>query len=249
MGMVQPIILAAGKGTRMRSELPKCLHEVTGVPIARRIINSFAKAGSLPPIVIVGHKADEVKAALGEQRYVEVATVEGTADAVRQGLVAVEGNPAVVVVNGDHPFLHPDTIVNLEKAQAAPHKPLVMGIVEVESFDGWLATFERYGRLVRNRDGSFARIVEFKNATEEEKLIREVNPNVFCGDAVWLKNAVQRVKRNEVTGEYHITDLVELAIADGKPIETVRLSVEEGYGINTPEDLAQAQLLAGRVSI
>lgn len=242
--MVQPIILAAGKGTRMNSELPKCLHEVAGVPMVQRIINSFAKAGSLPPIVIVGHKADEVRQALGNHRYVEVEKVEGTADALRQGLGIIEGNPTVVVVNGDHPFLHTETIANLERVHSAPHTPLVMGIVEVPSFDGWYATFMRYGRLLRNADGKFARIVEFKNATEEEKLVREVNPNVFCADTEWLKNATQRIGRNAITGEYHITDLVELAIADGKPIETVRLSPEEGYGVNTPEDLAQAQRIA-----
>lgn len=246
--MVQPIILAAGKGTRMLSELPKCLHKVAGVPIAQRIINSFAKAGSLKPIVIVGHKAQEVMEALGDNRYVEVATIEGTADALKQGLEVVVGDATVVVVNGDHPFLHPETIANLEQAHAAPGKPLVMGIVEVSSFDGWCAAFERFGRVVRHSDGTLARIVEFKNATDEEKLIREVNPNVFCGDSAWLKTAVQRVERNAITGEYHITDLVEIAIADGKPIETVRLSPEEGYGINTPDDLAQAQLLAGAAS-
>ncbi len=228
----------------MLSELPKCLHKVAGVPIAQRIIHSFAKSGSLTPIVIVGHKAQEVMQALGDNRYVEVATIEGTADALRQGLDILEGDATVVVVNGDHPFLHTETIANLEKAHTTPGKPLVMGIVEVESFEGWCAAFERFGRIVRNADGTLARIVEYKNASEDEKLIREVNPNVFCGDAAWLKAAVQRIKRNEGTGEYHITDLVEIALADNKPVVTVRLSPEEGYGINTPEDLAQAQLLA-----
>jgi len=230
----------------MRSKLPKVLHEVGGTSIIERTVKAFSKVKECAkPIVVVGDGEQLVRSVLGEScRYAQADTT-GTAKAVEAALPQVQED-SVLIVNGDHPFLQAKSI---KKIIAAHHESgaLVMGIVHIEDFSGWREGFTYFGRVVR-MNGRVARVVEYKNATEEEKNIKELNINVLCARTQWLANVLPTITPNPITGEYHITDIVAVAAEQIVPVVTLRLLPEEGFGINTPQEHAEAQRIALQMS-
>jgi len=242
MDMLQPIILAAGKGTRMQSDLPKALHTLEGKPFITWVIDAIEKSGVCkPPIIVVGFGASMVQDALGlKYTYVYQKELSGTATAVKEALPHV-GDEPVLVLYCDQPFVSPDTIVKAHTLFAAENTPtLGIGTACVADFDGWRAGFMRFGRIVRDSEDIPERIVEYKEATEEERTIAEVNAGMCVVDAEWLKDALHRIEPAPVSGEYYLTELLGIARGDNKRVAVIDQSPEEAFGINSQEERTQA---------
>lgn len=231
------IILAAGAGTRMNSERPKVLHTLGGAPLLAHAMQAADRMEPERVIVVTGHQGAAVaKAARGinaDVQVVEQAEQLGTAHAVAQAAPALRGvRGDAVVLYGDTPFISHDTLRNLHRARA-DHDVVVLGFEAADP--------GRYGRLVM-QDGALDRIVEFKDATADERAITLCNSGVVCADAALLMDLAGAVGNDNAAGEYYLTDIVALARARGLSAGVVICDEAETLGINTREELARAEL-------
>lgn len=235
------IVLAAGKGTRMNSDLPKVCHEVGGRPMVCAVVDACLEAGCGRVVVVVGYEQGMVRSALegydGRVAFVEQPEQLGTGHAVGCARGEFEGlGPGehdVFVLAGDGPLIRARTLATLLDR----HRSVGASATLATSVIGDPAG---YGRIVRDGAGGFLRIVEQKNATEAELSIREVNPSYYCFDAARLFAALERVGRDGVSGEYYVTDVPGLLLGDGERVEVID-AVPPGdvLSINTPEQLAE----------
>ncbi|MEL6451053.1 MAG: bifunctional UDP-N-acetylglucosamine diphosphorylase/glucosamine-1-phosphate N-acetyltransferase GlmU [Pseudomonadota bacterium] len=227
------IILAAGKGTRMNSDIPKVLHPIAGAPMLHHAMRAAAVLDSAETVVVAGFGADAVtKATLDYDPTARVVLQEdqlGTAHAAAQARDALAGfDGLAIVLYGDTPFVHPDT---LQALAAAPADVTVLGFEAADP--------GRYGRLVMDGD-QLARIVEFKDATEDERAITLCNSGVMAAPAPLLFALVDQVTDDNAQGEFYLTDLPHLARAQGKSVTVVRCAEAETLGINSRSELAAA---------
>ena len=233
---VSQVILAAGQGSRMQSDLPKVLHMLAGVPL---VIHAMRAGRVLEParvVVVVGHGGDHVAQVVQAEdvdtHVVHQAEQKGTAHAVAQARAALEGQAGdVVVLYGDTPFIRPETLASMQDARAS-HDVVVLGFEAADP--------GRYGRLIVKGD-ALERIVEFKDATEAERAIRLCNSGVICADGALLFDLISEVGNDNASGEYYLTDIVALARARGLTAGVVRCDEAETLGINTRTELAQAE--------
>ena len=228
------IILAAGQGTRMNSDLPKVLHRIAGAPLLVHAMMSGAAVGPERTVIVAGHGAEAVTAAAKAfDESVEVVIQEeqhGTGHAVMQALPALEGfQGRVIVLYGDTPLIRPET---LQAMLAAKSDVVVLG------FDA--ADPARYGRLVVHL-GQLYRIIEYKDATAEERQIALCNSGVICADIAILSRLVRELKRDNAAGEYYLTDIIAAARTDGMTAEVVTCPETETLGVNSRADLARAE--------
>jgi bifunctional UDP-N-acetylglucosamine pyrophosphorylase/glucosamine-1-phosphate N-acetyltransferase len=236
MPSLAAVVLAAGQGTRMRSRLPKVLHPVAGRPLIHHVLDLLAAAQADPVVVVTGHGADAVEAALdGEVVTVRQDPQLGTADAVRIGLTKVPaGVEQVLVTMADVPLLPAELVRALVDEQAASHAPIVLLSARLPDASG-------YGRLVRDPDGSGRAIVEEADADQATRAIDEVNAGTYCFDAAWLRAMVERVPAS-ASGERYVTDLVGMATAEGHSVRIVTAPrAELAMGINDRVQLAAAE--------
>lgn len=240
----QVIILAGGKGKRMNSETPKCLVPFNGKPMVDYLLDAVSHSGvESKPILVVGYKKEEVISHIGDSAIYAVQEEQlGTGHAVK---IAEDRIPSdtdhVLVLFGDAPAVTGAMISNLIKTHESSDCALTMATVEVPSFDDWYAVFYKpFSRIVRGADGKIVRSVEFKDADENEKKIREVNPCYFCFEKKWLFEHLAKIKNENAQGEYYLTDLVEYA-ATQKSITSVSISPEEALGVNTVEELERLE--------
>lgn len=232
------IILAAGKGTRMKSDLPKVLHQVAGAPM---LIHAMKSAEALEPektIVVAGHGSDAVsKAAItyDETSQVVLQTEQlGTAHAVAQAKEALSGFEGdALVLYGDTPFIRPETLERMCAARAE-RDVIVLGF---EARDPG-----KYGRLVMQGE-SLAKIVEFKDASDEERAITLCNSGVICAKASTLFDLIDAVGNDNASGEYYLTDIVEIAQAKGLSATSVTCDESETLGVNSRVQLAEADAI------
>lgn len=229
------IILAAGKGTRMKSDLPKVCHPVGGRPMVCAVVDACKAAGCERIVVVVGYKQELVREAL-EGFGCEFAVQDeqlGTGHAVLCAEPLGNWTGDVFVLCGDGPLIRSQTLESMIARQRESGAAATLATSVIDDPTG-------YGRIVRDDNGNFARIVEQKNATEDELAIREVNPSYYCVDGAGLFDALHRVERNETTGEYYVTDVPSLLKADGKRIEVLdSVAPEDILSINSPEQLAE----------
>ncbi len=243
------IVLAAGEGKRMKSDLPKMLHPLLGRSLVGHVLAAAAPLGAERTLAVVGNRADQVTAHLAEIAP-EVSTAlqaqqNGTGHAVRIALAALgDVTGTVVVLNGDVPLLRPETLQALvaahEKAGAAA---TVLG-AEVPNPTG-------LGRLVRDSDGGLARIVEERDATPEQRAIREINAGIYAFDAAALRTALARLTTDNDQGEEYLTDVFALFVAQGSPVR-VHLAADaaETLGCNDRAELASLRaLLRDRINL
>jgi bifunctional UDP-N-acetylglucosamine pyrophosphorylase / glucosamine-1-phosphate N-acetyltransferase len=231
---MEAIVLAAGKGTRMCSELPKVLHPVFGKPVLGYVLEGLAGVGIKKPYVVIGYKSGEVRTFLKPCGAVPVLQSEqkGTGHAVMMAKTALKNAQGPVLIwPGDMPLVKSET---LEKFLAAHKKSRahvsVLSCVQQDPFG--------YGRIVRE-EGHFAAIREELDATPEERRVQEVNTGIYLFDKKVLFEALGRVGQNNQKGEYYLTDTVEILRRDGYCVEAFPLaSAEEGQGINSQKDLA-----------
>jgi bifunctional UDP-N-acetylglucosamine pyrophosphorylase/glucosamine-1-phosphate N-acetyltransferase len=235
------VILAAGQGTRMKSDLPKVLHKVAGLPMALHALNIAHAASGGTPVLVVGHGADQVRAAVGDAARFAVQEPQlGTGHAVQQAEALLRlKTDLVLVFYADMPLLRPDTLRQLVEMQAANPGPLTMLTVLADDPRG-------FGRILRNPDGSVAAIVEEAQATPEQKAICELNVGAYCFRADWLWEALKRIPLSP-KGEYYLTDAVGLAAADRLEVRALTLDdPREAIGINTRVHLAEAEAVLRR---
>ncbi len=236
------IVLAAGRGTRMRSALPKVLHPLGGRPLVFYSVDLARQLSPEPAVLVVGHGAEAVREALADRcRFVEQVEQLGTAHAVMQAEPALaEGVDTVLVCAADMPLLTVDTMRRLVTAHGDHDGPVTMLTVVADDPRG-------FGRLVRDDAGDVLGIVEEAEATAEQQAIRELNAGVYCFDAAWLWRALQRIQPSAAKGEYYLTDTIGLAVADGRRVVAITTTDEEEVmGINTRVHLAEAEAILRR---
>ncbi|UWQ22808.1 bifunctional UDP-N-acetylglucosamine diphosphorylase/glucosamine-1-phosphate N-acetyltransferase GlmU [Jannaschia sp. W003] len=231
------IVLAAGQGSRMKSERPKVLHEVAGAPLLRHALLSGAALEPVRTVVVVGHGGEAVETALrgfDEDAVVAVQTEQrGTAHAVAQARGALEGfDGDAFVLYGDTPFIEGETLQRMAEARAAGADVVVLGFEAADPM--------RYGRLVTDGD-RLERIVEFKDATEAERAIRLCNSGVMACDAATMFSLIAEVGDDNASGEFYLTDLPALAAKRGLSARVVVCDESETLGVNTRMDLAAAE--------
>lgn len=241
------IILAAGKGTRMKSELPKVMHLACGRPMVEHVLDAARSAGAKRLVVVVGYKADVVRDGLARHRDVEFALQNeqmGTGHAVQMCAEQLADHDGpVLVLAGDTPLLRGESLAALLAGLRDQHAACVIGTAITENNFG-------LGRIVRSAAGEFLRIVEQKDATPQEAAIREVNTGCYAFDSRLLFQALTRIRPNNTQGEYYLTDVPAILKADGHHvIAAPKLTIEEAMGVNTPEQLAEVEaVLRHRVS-
>lgn len=230
------VILAAGQGTRMKSSRPKVLHRLGGQPLVEYALAAAQSLTDQQPVLVIGHGADAVRAALGERVvYVVQAEQLGTGHAVQQAAPLLKGRSDYVVVTySDMPLIRVESLHALAETQARHLGPLTMlTVIASHPSD--------FGRVVRDETGKVLAIVEVAQATPEQKRITELNPGAYCFKADWLWATLPRLPLSS-RGEYYLTDLIGLAVAEGGDVATVVSEDEaEAIGINTRAQLAEAE--------
>lgn len=233
--ILNAVLLAAGFGKRMQSDLPKVLHPLAGIPMIEHCLRSISSITDQLPVVVVGHGAEQVRQVVGGQaRFVLQSQQLGTAHALQMAEHELSGRPGLVLVaTGDMPLFTPQTFKRLIEIQSNNRGPVTMLSVVLPDPHG-------FGRVVRASDGSVRAIVEEAQASPEELQIRELNASVYCFDNHWLWDALRRIQLSP-KGEYYLTDIVAVAVEDGLPVQALTIDdPQEALGINTREHLAEA---------
>ena len=234
---VTAVLLAAGQGTRMKSNLPKVLHPLAGKPMLWHSLQAINQAATEKPVVVVGHGAEKVKEFIGEAAISVIQEPQlGTGHAAMQAEPVLKGNSDYVIVTyADMPLLRGEVFQQLVETQKKNSGPISMLTVIAEDPRG-------FGRIVRKADGTVSAIVEEYVATPEQKNIKELNVGAYCFSADWLWDALARIQKNPHKGEYYLTDTVELAVRDGLPVQAwIHDDLLETIGINTRVHLAEAE--------
>jgi bifunctional UDP-N-acetylglucosamine pyrophosphorylase/glucosamine-1-phosphate N-acetyltransferase len=233
------IVLAAGKGTRMKSRTAKVLHEVGGRPLAWYAVKRALDAGASPVVVVVGHQAEAVEAALvaslpgAPLRFAVQEKQLGTAHAVLAARRALRGfDGPVAILSGDVPLLETETLLKVVRARARGRAPVAFATMTLDVPRG-------YGRIVRDAGGRPSRIVEEKDASDAERAVREVNAGLYCADATFLWKSLAKVGADNAQDEFYLTDLVAMAARRDGAV-AVEVPPEEASGVNDREELARA---------
>jgi len=247
MSMIAALILAAGKGTRMKSDRIKVLHEVAGQPMVAWSLAAAREAGADEVVVVVGHQAEQVQEHLKGQPALRIALQEeqlGTGHAVSCALPELSrGSTTVLILCGDTPLLTGSTLQRLVAAHCSAKAVVTVLTAKLQNPFG-------YGRIVRDAEGRVRRIVEQKDATVEEAAITEVNSGIYCMDLTFLQAHIGSLGSDNAQNEYYLTDLVAIAVAEHQ--KCVAVSAEdpqEIMGVNDRVQLAYAsRLLRKRIN-
>jgi len=232
------LVLAAGKGKRIRSKTIKLLHGVAGRPMVTHVIEAAQALSPTRLIAVIGHQGEQVREALADAGPSFVVQREqlGTGHAVLQAAPQIRdsGASTLLILNGDLPTLRPSTLRNLISRHRRSGAVLSVLTAEIESPAG-------YGRIVRDARGNVERIVEHRDATAAERRIREINCGIYCADPTVLLRTLKRVRPDNTQGEYYITDAVQALLRQGKRVIAVcHPDAEEILGVNTRQELAHA---------
>ena len=232
------VIMAAGKGTRMKSAAPKVLHKLAGRSLLQHVLDSTAALPALHRIVITGHGADQVEQSVSGDtlRFVRQVPQLGTGHAVQQAVPELNENGTTLILNGDVPLIKPDTARRL--VEACKGEALALLTIHLADPTG-------YGRIVRKNgapDGDVQAIVEHKDATPEQRLIREGYTGMMAAPTAALKRWVAQLSNQNAQGEYYLTDIVAMAEAEGVPVLGIAAPNEtEVLGVNSPVQLADLE--------
>lgn len=241
MKKVDCLILAAGLGTRMKSELPKMLHTVGGQPLVKRAIDACRMIADGIPFVVVPPDSEAIRSVVGEQAiFVEQKERLGTGHAVMQAEALLRGRQQpVLVVNGDLPLLRGETLQALAGSHLAQTAPVTILVLVGDHPRG-------FGRIQREASGSIRAIIEEAHASPRELAIREYNAGVYCFDGDWLWENISQLPKSP-KGEYYLTDMIGLAVSQGHAVGSLILEDEdEVIGINNRLHLAEAEVALRR---
>jgi len=232
--MLEILILAAGKGTRMRSDLPKVLHKLAGKPLLGHVVDTAHELGAAQICVVYGFGGEAVPQAMADDKLTFVLQAEqhGTGHAVKQALPRLSNTSVTLVLYGDVPLIHAATLQPLVAAAQTGR----LGLLTVD-----LTQPGGYGRIVRE-NGKVVRIVEHKDATPAERAIREVNTGILAVATRHLKQWIDELKNENAQGEYYLTDIIALAVRDGVAVDTHQPAFEwEVLGVNSKAQLAELE--------
>lgn len=233
---IRAVILAAGQGTRMHSKTPKVLHPLLGRPMLQYAIDAVQREGAEKPVIVVGHAAQEIRRVFADQALFALQDEQlGTGHAVQQAEPLLRDQAELVLVTyGDMPLLTSGAIDRILVAHQAHEGPVTMLTMIGDDPRG-------FGRVLRDDRGYVKAIVEEAQASPEQLAVRELNPGVYCFNAGWLWQALKRIPLSP-KGEYYLTDVIGVAVADGLPVQALLLDDPvEGIGINTRVHLAEAE--------
>ncbi len=240
---IDAVILAAGKGTRMKSDLPKVLHKIAGRPLLDQVMDTSAAAGIDRMVVVVGHMASLVEETCGRPgiEFVLQEPQLGTGHAVQVAIPALRKGGFCVVLAGDVPLLRTETLKRLVAGTMASAAAAVVLTCVVDDAGA-------YGRIIKDDQGKVCKIVEAVDATAAELAVGEYNTGVFCFQTELLIEALNNLTTDNQQGEYYLTDTVAWLVEQGHPVEAViTTDPDEVVGINTVDELAAAaDLLANR---
>ena len=230
------IVMAAGKGTRMKSKKSKLVQKIYGKEIVKRAVENAKKAGVHNIVAVVGYMKEEVMDVLGmDVQYAIQDEMLGTGHAVMQAKKYLEGKKGkVLVLNGDVPLLRPETLNRLLNKSIENKECATLLTAIYDNPTG-------YGRIVRDEGGNIEAIVEEKDTTEEQKQIKEINAGIYCFDIEALLDALKEIKPNNAQGEYYITDVIE--IMNSKGLKTGAVIVEDNTEILGVNDRIQLEML------
>lgn len=238
------VILAAGQGTRMKSNLPKVLHPLAGQPMINYPLEAALQTTSETPVLVIGYMADHVRHTLGDAyQYTLQEDQLGTGHAVQQAEELLKGKTdLVLVINGDLPLLTVETLQSLVQAQATGQSAFSMLTLITDQSRG-------FGRVVRDEAGRVMKIVEESQATPKQLAIRELNVGAYCFQSDWLWDALRQIKVSP-KGEFFLTDLVEIAHRDGEAVQGIPVANPvEALGINNRAHMAEVETaLRGRIN-
>lgn len=241
MKQLWAVVLAAGEGKRMHSDIPKVLHPLCGRPMLEYMLNSAAEL-TAQVVIVVGHGASRVREKIGESRIYALQEQQlGTGHAVMQAFSQLPDEGALLVLCGDTPLLTAEHF----KALAAKCEQGAAAVATVKLDDP-----TGYGRIIRGDHGFVERIVEEKDATAEEKFITEINTGTYCFDLKLLRHCLPLLKNKNAQQEYYLTDVISMFRNSGHPVEAVELSdYRYGLGINNRAQLAEAsELMRERIN-
>ena len=233
---VMAIVLAAGKGTRMKSKNSKLIQKIYGKEIVKRAVENAKKAGIEDIVTVVGYKKEQVMKVLGDTvNYAVQEEMLGTGHAIMQAAEYLEGKKGkVLVLNGDVPILRPATINRLlNKSRDNKEAATLLTAIYDDPFG--------YGRIIRDEGGNIEAIVEERDATEEQKEISEINAGIYCFDIEALQEALKEIKPNNSQGEYYLTDVIE--IIGRKGLKTGAVIVEDNTEILGINDRMQLEMV------
>ena len=247
MEKISIIILAAGKGTRMNPYQPKVLTQLNGESLIENLLKTINKTESSDSVsIVIGYKGQSVIDKLGDKyNYIWQKEQLGTGHAVQQCKSSLENKyDSHLILYGDVPFISLDTIQDIIRMHQDKNSILTMVTLKLPDFEGIHSIYSHFGRIIRDDNEEIAKIIEFKDANQEEKKVTELNPAIYCVKDEWLWKNLDKIKSNNNQREYYLTDLVNLAHEQNIKINS--FVIDDGFelmGINTKEDLELARKL------
>jgi len=242
------ILLAAGKGTRMEMDLPKVLARFANKSLIEHVLDAIIASGiDDRPIVVTGYKSEMVQQAIAHYpvRTVHQEEQLGTAHAVHVCKEVVDPKEDIMVLYGDCALVKPETIRELANLYHQEKPAMVLVTYEVPNFNVFDGAFKSFGRILRDEQGSIHAIREMKDCMQHELEIKEVNPAFYAFSGPWLWQTITNIESKNAQGEYYLTDLLQMAIQEGKDVQSIKGSdLKEAIGINTIEHLAFVEELA-----
>ncbi|MFH0856613.1 MAG: NTP transferase domain-containing protein [bacterium] len=238
------IILAGGKGTRMKAECPKVLCKIKGISIIQHLLLGLGHSWNIS--IIIGHKGEEIIKKLGSQyHYIWQNEQLGTGHAVKCAMPHLIHKifKNIIVIPGDHPFINAGTIRCLLNSREENNACISLASLIAPDFNNEYKSFYNCGRVIRDCAGNIMDIVEVKDAKTEEKLIKEVNVSQYCFDGEWLWKNIDKIDNNNNAKEYYLTDLIKIAFLQNKKVCSFHIKKKEGIGANTLEQISLLELL------
>lgn len=250
------IILAAGKGTRLQIDIPKAIVKIGGIPMIVSLLNNLRKINQqhfkLNYIVVVSESNKEsIKETIDKYgfskntQYVVQEEQLGTAHAVKTALEKMDNKTItkdIIVLVADQPFVSDSTILNLIQLHKKLESLITIGTLNLDGFQDKNIHFYHHGRIIRNEKREIIDIKEKNELTEEElNKLTEVNPSIYIFDTNWIKENIQKIEINAEKKEYYLTHIVKIAVNQNIKVHNINVSFEDGFGINTPEQLKEAE--------